>query len=242
VTYRSQSLTILCNTVAVLELQTNTLDLLISQQSVPHFPLRAIQQSVGDDSHRIMESLYGCLLAANPVTSRFLALPSGYEHFLSNLEWIMLSWSISFSARLDVLAGNPYLAQYSQLLRQRLDFRHTLRQVILRLESMMSPLEDGSGDRDVFFHFLKRARSVEAWYLRHTGLESLSTPGSVATAASQAGSTSREITGAEPVLLSHPSETGHVLAADMSFGDYFPQEIQDADFGMFLAMQDFDLF
>lgn len=227
--------------VAILGLQLNVLELLTSQQSLPHLTLGAIQQSAGDNQQPIMDSLSECIMASKSVLGALLAMPAGSEQFLSNLEWVVFSWSLSFSARLDVLASGPCMAHLMQRLRRRLDFRHTLRQVLLRLESLVAPQEDGTGDRDVFYHFLKRARGVEAWYLRHTGLESLSTPGGIDASPSQVGSAS---CGAEidRTLTANASQSGLVDSPNLSFSDYFPQEMLDVDFGMFLGMQDSDLF
>ena len=181
-------------------------------------------------------------MATKDVLSGFLAIPAGYEHFLLNLEWVVLSWSLSFSARVDVLASSPDIAHVAERARRRLDFRYTLRQVILRLESLASAHEDGTGDRDVFYHFLKRARGIEAWYLRHTGLDSLSTSGSDGAAASNVGTTSSRRLAVASASTISPSESGHTASGDLSFADFFPQEMQDVDYGMFLGMQDFDLF
>lgn len=181
-------------------------------------------------------------MATKDVLSGFLVVPAGYEHFLLNLEWIVLSWSLSLSARVDVLASDPSMAHVSGRARRRLDFRYTLRQVSLRLESLASAHEDSTGDRDVFYQFLKRTRGIEAWYLRRTELDSLPTSGSDAAAASNAGTTiSRSVAVASASTID-PSESGHTTSNNLSFADFFPQETQDVDYGMFLGMQDFDLF
>ncbi|KAB5580928.1 hypothetical protein GE09DRAFT_1213369 [Coniochaeta sp. 2T2.1] len=222
----------------VLELQLNTLELLVSQQSVPIIPTSITPRFV-ESNPQMIESLYECMSASKQVVTTFLVMPSGYEHYLSNLEWIVLSWSISSAAKLDVLAGSPQMLPHTKKLRQRLDFPHTLRQVILRLESVVSPGEDSTGDGDVFFHFLRRARGVEAWYLRHSGLYSLSTPGSSNAATSCVGNLNTAATNATGEYTADGRTDGQT---DFSFADLFPEGMEALNFGIFLGEKDFDSF
>ncbi|KAB5530484.1 hypothetical protein GE09DRAFT_1228473 [Coniochaeta sp. 2T2.1] len=223
---------------AVLELLLNALELLVSQQSVPSMP-PSITPHFVESNPQMIESLYECMSASKQVVTTFLAMPSGYEHYLSNFDWIVLSWSISSAAKLDVLAGSPQMLPHTKKLRQRLDFPHTLRQVILRLESVVSPGEDSTGDRDVFFHFLRRARGVEAWYLRHSGLDGLSTPGSSNAATSSVGNLNTAATNSTGEYTAGGRTDGQT---DFSFADLFPEGMEALNFGMFLGEQDFDSF
>ncbi|OIW35476.1 hypothetical protein CONLIGDRAFT_567048 [Coniochaeta ligniaria NRRL 30616] len=228
----------------VLGLQLNVLELLLSQQSLPGLSAGGglLQQMLAEKPHSITDLLSESILASKSVISTLLASPPGYEKVLSNLEWIVLSWSLSLPARLDVLAASPPMSHLTRNLRRRLDFRHTLRQILLRLQSLVSPLEDSVGDRDIFYHFLRRARGVEAWYLRHSGLDSLLTPGSIDVATSHAGSASNRGAEANPTFPGNASEPGNLGTADLFFVDLVDEGMQDVDFGLFLGMQDFDLF
>lgn len=228
---------------AVIGLQLNVLELLMSQKSLLGFPPGAglLQQSLADKPQSVTDSLSECILVSKYVTSTLLAMPPGYEKFLSNLEWIVLSWGLSVSARLDVLAGSSPISHLTKHLRRHLDFRHTLRQILLRLQSLVTPQEDSTGDRDIFYHFLKRARGIEAWYLRHTGLESLSTPGNSDVSASHADDAS-SCAEVDPPLTGNVAESVNTGSGGFSFVDLVAEDMQEIDFGMFLGMQDSDLF
>ncbi|KAH8910590.1 hypothetical protein BR93DRAFT_275940 [Coniochaeta sp. PMI_546] len=228
----------------VIGLQLNVLELLMSQKSLLGFPPGAglLQQSLADKPQSVTDSLSECILVSKSVTSTLLAMPPGYEKFLSNLEWIVLSWGLSVSARLDVLAGSSSISHLTKHLRRHLDFRHTLRQILLRLQSLVTPQEDSTGDRDIFYHFLKRARGIEAWYLRHTGLESFSTPGSNDVATSHAGDASSRGAEVDPPVTGSTAESVNFGSGDFSFTDLVAEDLRDIDFGLFLGMQDSDLF
>jgi hypothetical protein len=182
------------------------------------------------------------MMASKSVPSTFLAMPSGYDHFFTNLEWIILSWSLSLSAKLDVVASGPRIAALTERSRRRLDFQYTLRQVNLRLEALVSPQQDSTGDRNVFYHFLKRARAIEAWYIRYTRLEVPPTPRSSDPALSNTGGATAPSTAVHPVLDLNSTESEHPSFGDLSFADYLPQDMQDMNFGIFLGREDLGLF
>lgn len=173
----------------------------------------------------------------------------GQENVLSNLEWIILSCGLSFSARFDVLAAAPRISHLTQHLRRSLDIRHTLRQVILRLESIVSLNEDSVGDRDTFYHFLQRAQAIEAWHLRQTEHSSLSTPTSINLTPTHGDDTTPgmgEVTSAtEPIApapVGESSESGPGELNGFSMTDFFTENMQDTDFGLYLSSTNFDFF
>ncbi|KAK3312321.1 hypothetical protein B0H66DRAFT_396797 [Apodospora peruviana] len=221
----------------VLQLQLNSLEVLISQKALPGFPGR-VQQRLYDSPQLVIDAISECISATKSVADSFLVLPLGYEHRLSNIEWIVLSWSISFSARLHVMAGHPATLR----LQRRLDFRHTLRQVTLRLQSLASPLEDSTGDRDVFYHFLRRGRIIESWYLRQTDLDSLSTPyNSIGISPDQINidaNNTAELNQTRALNVSSGLDPGFGLNPgfeNVSFADFFAEEMRDPAFAMFLG-------
>ena len=221
-------------------MQLNVLELLISQKFLPVLPaVDLTHPSASIDPQSLVDSLSECISASKSVTSALLAMPSGYENSLTNHEWIVLSWSLSFSARIDILAGGQSIPHPAQNLRRRLEFRHTLRQVLLRLQSLVSPHEDSTGDRDVFYHFLKRARGIEAWYLRQTGISSLSTPASVDVGRDQVGSTGNTAGVDFPALAVNHSGPGLMASGDLSFAGFFAEDMQNVDYGLFLGGQSF---
>lgn len=96
-----------------------------------------------------------------------LVLAPREEFTLTNLSWIMLHRGISFAIRLDLATTSASIAHLTEHLHRLLDLRHTLRQIVLRLESAVSPIEDDTGDRDTFYHLCHRARSLEKWYIEN---------------------------------------------------------------------------
>jgi len=147
------------------------LELAICQQSLPGSPLSASAATHSQTA----EVFSGSVLASKSLLNILITMTSGQEKALTNLEWISLSYALSFSARLDILMANPRIAHLTGHARRWLDFRHMLRQVILRLQPMISPRVDRNGDCDTFSQFLKRAEIVQVWYSRQTD-SLLSTP------------------------------------------------------------------
>lgn len=173
----------------------------------------------------------------------------GQENVLSNLEWIILSCGLSFSARFDVLATAPRISHLTQHLRRSLDIRHTLRQVVLRLESIVSLGEDSAGDRDTFYHFLQRAQTIEAWHLRQTEHSSLSTSTNINVTPTHGDDTIqgvRKVTSATELMAPAPvgesSESGLGELNGFSVIDFFTEDMQDTDFGLYLSSTNFDFF
>ncbi|KAK0639470.1 hypothetical protein B0T16DRAFT_244756 [Cercophora newfieldiana] len=144
----------------MLLLQLGMLELVISQQSLPGFPL----SSKTETELQISEVFSESALASRSLLDIIITRTPGHEKALTNIEWISMSYALSFSARLDLLTTNHRMAHLTQQARRCLDFRHTLRQVILKLKGMVLPGVDHRGDHDTFTHFLKRAEIVQMWY------------------------------------------------------------------------------
>ncbi|KAK3375796.1 hypothetical protein B0T24DRAFT_549113 [Lasiosphaeria ovina] len=154
----------------LLLLQLGTIELSISQHSLPGSPFAPsggiAPQQPGGNHMEIVNVFSDCVLAAKSLINILIAMPPRQETVLTNIEWISLSWALSFSVRLDLMAASPRVTCFTKPLRRTLDIRHALRQVVLRIKSMVSPDRDNTGDRDAFYHFLRRVEPIEAWYLR----------------------------------------------------------------------------
>jgi len=231
-------------------MQLGILELFISQQSLPGFPLASssFQHTLGSNL-QIVDSFAESVAASKSLINILLAMPPGQENILSNLEWIILSCGLSFSARFDVLAAAPRISHLTQHLRRSLGIRHTLRQVILRLESIVSLDEDSVGDRDTFYHFLQRAQAIEAWHLRQTEHSSLSTPTSINVTPSDGDDATQgmgKITSTTGLIAAVPigecSESGPGEFNGTSMPDFFTEVMQDTDFGLYLSSTNFDFF
>ncbi|KAK3360505.1 hypothetical protein B0T25DRAFT_130868 [Lasiosphaeria hispida] len=152
-------------------LQLGMVELVISQRFLPGSPFPvtlSASQEPRYSSAQVVDLFSDSILASKSLINILITMVPGQEKVLSNLGWITLSCALSFSARLSLLAGDNRISYLTKHLQRSLDIRHTLRQVILRLSSMVSPGEDSRGDRDTFYHFLRRAEAIEAWYLRQT--------------------------------------------------------------------------
>ncbi|KAF5547968.1 cercosporin resistance [Fusarium napiforme] len=152
-------------------LQLHVLDLLICQPSpdgISYGPngFQSLQQ--GADQSRLLDWLSQSMSAAKSLISVILLLPQGDEDTMPNIGWIMLYCAVSLSVRLDLVAAQPENAQTAGHLRRILDMPHTLRQIVLRMESA-SNSNPGDGESDPYFGLARRARRIERWYLERCG-------------------------------------------------------------------------
>lgn len=152
-------------------LQLHVLDLLICQPSpdgISYGPngFQSLQQ--GADQSRLLDWLSQSMSAAKSLISVILLLPQGDEDTMPNIGWIMLYCAVSLSVRLDLVAAQPENSQTAGHLRRILDMPHTLRQIVLRMESA-SNSNPGDGESDPYFGLARRARRIERWYLERCG-------------------------------------------------------------------------
>ncbi|RKL31786.1 hypothetical protein BFJ70_g9575 [Fusarium oxysporum] len=152
-------------------LQLHVLDLLICQPSPDgvSYGLNGFQSlQQGADQSRLLDWLSQSMSAAKSLISVILLLPQGDEDTMPNIGWIMLYCAVSLSVRLDLVAAQPENAQTAGHLRRILDMPHTLRQIVLRMESA-SNSNPGDGESDPYFGLARRARRIERWYLERCG-------------------------------------------------------------------------
>lgn len=150
-------------------MQVNLLELLLSQSSLGGntFGIDKFQHthSLAENQPLLLDWLSTSMSAARSLMSMILVLPPGEEHAVSNTEWIVLYCGLSLAARLDLIAAHGSTSGVTQHLRRFLEMPHTLRQIVLRLESAACSEVDATGDRDGFFHLARRAHRLEEWYL-----------------------------------------------------------------------------
>ncbi|KAG5814427.1 hypothetical protein H9Q74_002671 [Fusarium xylarioides] len=170
-TSTKSSLPFLLSESPTILLQLHVLDLLICQPSpdgISYGPngFQSLQQ--GADQSRLLDWLSQSMSAAKSLISVILLLPQGDEDTMPNIGWIMLYCAVSLSVRLDLVAAQPENAQTAGHLRRILDMPHTLRQIVLRMESA-SNSNPGDGESDPYFGLARRARHIERWYLERCG-------------------------------------------------------------------------
>ncbi len=156
----------------------NTLELQISQLWLPGFPFAAV--AVKDPGRQLVHWLSDGISAAKAVIDVFLSMSPREEFVMTNMGWIMCACGLSIATRLDILATDPRISASTGHLRRLLSVRHTLKQVILRLESVASSHDQDYADEIPMSQLLRRAEGIEAWYLRQRGISSLSTPADAA--------------------------------------------------------------
>ncbi|EQB54713.1 hypothetical protein CGLO_05408 [Colletotrichum gloeosporioides Cg-14] len=144
--------------------QMHTIQLCLNQLSLPDAPF-ALHKPQNPSSQRLIQGLSESIVSAKSLVSILLHTPPGQEVYFPNIVWVMLHCGNTLAARLDLQAADPRISFMTEHLRQFSDIGHTIRQVVLRLESATSPEVDDRGDRDSFYHFLIRTKRVETWYL-----------------------------------------------------------------------------
>ncbi|KAF4432454.1 hypothetical protein CFRS1_v013653 [Colletotrichum fructicola] len=145
--------------------QMHTIQLCLNQLSLPDAPF-ALHKPQNPSSQRLIQGLSESIVSAKSLVSILLHTPPGQEVYFPNIVWVMLHCGNTLAARLDLQAADPRISFMTEHLRQFSDIGHTIRQVVLRLESATSPDVDDRGDRDSFYHFLIRTKRVEKWTQR----------------------------------------------------------------------------
>ncbi|KAK2042759.1 hypothetical protein LZ31DRAFT_543106 [Colletotrichum somersetense] len=145
--------------------QMHTIQLCLNQLSLPEAPF-GLTNPQNDSLQRLITGLSESTVSAKSLISVLLHTPPGQEVYFPNIIWVMLHCGLTLAARLDLLVADPRIAFMAEHLRQFSDIGHTIRQVVLRLESTSSPNVDDRGDRDSFYHFAIRAKRVEQFYLQ----------------------------------------------------------------------------
>lgn len=117
----------------------------------------------------LVEWLSVSISAARSLFGMILVLPPGEEGAVSNIGWITMQCALSLAVRLDLDAAYGSASEFTRHLSHFLDMPHTLRQIVMRLESAASSDVDETGDRDTFYYLAQRARRLESWYLEQHG-------------------------------------------------------------------------
>ncbi|CAK7225877.1 hypothetical protein SEUCBS140593_006052 [Sporothrix eucalyptigena] len=153
---------------ATLYLQVYFLELLLGQMALPGFPFgnRRPDRPIVYDA-QLASSLATVVSASRSLVGFLISMTPGEEFAITNMAWVMLSCGMSLAVRLDVLIKDPRIAPLTQHLVQFLDIRHSIRQIILRLESAAATHASTDTDgQNTFRQFLTRARAIESWHLQ----------------------------------------------------------------------------
>ncbi|KAF4982477.1 hypothetical protein FZEAL_1902 [Fusarium zealandicum] len=163
---------------APLLLHLYMLELLLSQSSPQGTPFGLdkfqIGQDLSRDQGRLIDWLSASMSASRSLISVILILPRGEEAAMSNIGWIMMHCGLSLAVRLDLIAAKGDISRLTKHLRRLLDMPHTIRQIVLRLETAASSAAKSTAPSEMsntasnchpFDRLAKRARQLEDWYL-----------------------------------------------------------------------------
>ncbi|KAK4094345.1 hypothetical protein Purlil1_950 [Purpureocillium lilacinum] len=107
----------------------------------------------------LLERIHAVRLMINTLVT----MAPGDEYGLSNIEWITMHCALSLAARMDIVAASSGIGATQA--RRALDMPHSLKQVLLRLESASDGTLDQGGDHDPFHQLARRVRRLEEWHL-----------------------------------------------------------------------------
>jgi hypothetical protein len=154
------------SSIATVQLQVHVLELLICQPSPDSVSLgpNGFQNVQGAaNPSGLLDWLSQSLAAAKSLISILLILPPGEEGLMPNMGWVCLYSTASLAVRLDLLALHCDMGH----LRRILDLTYTLRQIIIRLQTLSDFQSGPEVPKNAFYHLTIRARQVEKWYLHH---------------------------------------------------------------------------
>lgn len=238
-----------------LMMQFHTAELYICQIGVCTDPASNTLPEGGQWPQWRLEILGMGLVAAKALLSFFLSMPLGTELNFNNSEWIQISFGITSSARLAILASQRQIERETLHLRRFLDMSDVLKVFIARLHALSTAHVDDAGDRDVFYHGGQRIMRLQKWYeAQITNLKN--SPVNVNENIVGVSGNGANLAPPQPPYL----QDGHVMsdqmaplmsmeqpgammdddfgatnAFDFGMANIFPDELDSAPFGKFLA-------
>ena len=161
--------------------------------ALPGFPFgnKRPNQAITYDA-QLKGGLATVVTASRSLVSFFLNMTPGEEFVVTNMAWVMLSCGMSLAVRLDVLLKDPRIEPFAEHIGLFLDIRHSMRQLILRLESATAIYSSNDGSTEnTFRQFLTRARAIESWHGNQLSISpAMSMPGPRVPESAATGSTS----------------------------------------------------
>ena len=81
----------------------------------------------------------------------------------NNTEWVQLGFALTVASKFSVAGKAQSVSAKTMSLRRSLNILGVLKQTILRTRALISSNLDADGERDVFFHYEKRAMTLQCW-------------------------------------------------------------------------------
>ena len=113
-----------------------------------------------------VEILRSGLASAKSFLGTYLSLPSRAEVTFNNTEWVQLGFTLIVASNFSVAGTAQSVSAETMSLRRSLDISGILKQTILRTRTLISSNLDADGERDAFYHYEKRARTLQCWLQR----------------------------------------------------------------------------
>lgn len=113
-----------------------------------------------------VEALCMGLSAGKSVLDFYISLPLRAEMAFNNTGCIQIGFALTLACKLAVAALEPPVNLHTAVadLSRSLDMSGMLNRCILRIQALITLATDSGGDRDVFFHYEKRLKRIQAWY------------------------------------------------------------------------------
>ena len=187
-----------------------------------------------------LEILRSGLTPAKLFLDTYLSLPSRTEMTFNNTEWVQLGFALIVASKFSVAGKAQFVSAQTMSLRRSLDILGVLKQTILRTRALISSNLDADGERAVFFHYEKRAMTLQCWPQRELSEQPELLTDSVhqlCEKSSQLITPSLQMrTGDNTLnLCTQISDIDDGLRSDqvhhLQMPDYFPEETMDGIFG-----------
>ena len=110
-----------------------------------------------------LEILRSGLASARLLLDTYLSLPSRTEMTFNNTEWNQLGFALIVASKFSVARTAQSVSAETMGLRRSLDISGILEQTIIRDRASKGSKWDADGERDIFYHYGKRAVTLQYW-------------------------------------------------------------------------------
>lgn len=111
-----------------------------------------------------LETLCAGLLTSKLFLDSYLSHPLREEMAFNNTEWVQLGFALIVATKFPVAGTAKFISRETMNPRRSLDISSMLQRCVLRTRALISPHLDDDGERDVFYHYEKRARALQCWF------------------------------------------------------------------------------
>ena len=106
-------------------------------------------------------------MAAKSMFAFFFSLPPRTIFLFNNSETTHLGFAFILASKLYIAASESSISRQTLSLRRLLNMPSVLKQVISRIDSLMTSDVDADGDRDAFSRYKQRFLRLQSWFEKH---------------------------------------------------------------------------